>query len=793
MPQLLMLLALLAPQAAPTGPLSAGKWVVDLGRDYPLSPQAAPTDADAELTLLLMQAGARLEPNLAEAWLWQYELLSALRRGSEARQCLAEYLRCRPDDEAIQLLWLDLEIGTLQLAEARAQFCRNYLEREGLPGVVAGDLHRRIAEFHWNRAEREAAGREAEAALKADPLNVPALAILLDARGTADTPTGRLHRLLMSLRVNPGNAAAAQALGDELAMDGLPEAADTWYRHAVSLSELVPPGKPSVGLLIGRGEALIDARQTDEAGKVLTRAAETDPNEPAVYLAQARLAARRGDKEGGLTAIARAADAWSQIMGRPGARLDARLMGEHAWFMVRYQNTTEQARKLAESALERDESPAARRALGAALRELKELKRAEEVLTPAADADPWAAIELAMVQHASGDPESAVKRIRKLLEGPLTGDQRANARRLLKEWQLAETQTRPTSEPLLELVRDFPQDLLDFPLNPGKYIAVTIDPPGDIPPALPWICSFTLQNTSRWPVTLGPGRMVMPDLLCSVESRGDRPRATGPTIRVSLYRRVLLPPGELVRVDQTLSIGPFWAGMIGTPQVAHDVEATGVLNPMRLLTADGQEVFAPGIGGMLLKPSRFRRTSLQATPEELRELLQASAGAERDGRIVALQRLAMLMAERQHLAAGRLTYSARRIDPALVQRAILARAGDADWYVRAQLAECSRWLMLDREMTQAVTRLVSDSHWLVRGLAARSLADHYGAKFRPVLEKLSSVDPEPWGRAWAKALLRRAAASQPADEQPPPSASPGPASAPAAREAQPAPKIALPE
>ena len=31
-------------------PLDAGKWLVDLGRDYPLSQQACLSDADAEIT-----------------------------------------------------------------------------------------------------------------------------------------------------------------------------------------------------------------------------------------------------------------------------------------------------------------------------------------------------------------------------------------------------------------------------------------------------------------------------------------------------------------------------------------------------------------------------------------------------------------------------------------------------------------------------------------------------------------------------------------------------------------------
>src|SRR5688572_9677128 len=101
-----LLVLFVSPLMGLAEPLSTVKWLVDLGRDYPLSPQAALSDADAEITLLFMQAASRLDPQLAEAYLWQYDMLLSLGREAEARKILGEYVRLQPDDVAAQLNWI---------------------------------------------------------------------------------------------------------------------------------------------------------------------------------------------------------------------------------------------------------------------------------------------------------------------------------------------------------------------------------------------------------------------------------------------------------------------------------------------------------------------------------------------------------------------------------------------------------------------------------------------------------------------------------------------------------------
>jgi hypothetical protein len=236
---------------------------------------------------------------------------------------------------------------------------------------------------------------------------------------------------------------------------------------------------------------------------------------------------------------------------------------------------------------------------------------------------------------------------------------------------------------------------------------------------------------------------------------------------LSLQRRLRLAPGESTEVTTTLDIGPIRASMIGTPQVMQQVDVAGVLSPVGLELLDGREAWVPAIGGLMAPALRFRRAAFSATPEHVQALVGRSQSARVEDRIAGMELLAMLLAERQHLDAGRLRYSAQPIDAAQVQNAILARTADADWLVRARLTECLRWFLLDAQATQAATGLLGDEHWLVRGLALRMLADQHREKFLPVLTRTVGSDPDEWVRTMAATLAERMApATQPATTQP---------------------------
>lgn len=570
-------------------PSSTGKWLVDMGRDYALSPEVSGSNTDAEWVLLLMQAASRVDPELAEAWLWQYDLLSALGRPAEAMPALDRYVTLNPRDLSARLKWVDLKITAGQTLEARIETCRQLLADGSQPPELASDLHRRLGEYAYNRGDIPTARTHIGKSLEADRFNAHAWALNWLMSGQADSPEQRIYRLLTVMSVNPADMNAAWALANELRDLGLADQAREWYDHAARLSLLF-------------------------SGKVPVELA-------------------------------------------------------------------------------------------------RDVRRVAPTTQPAGDRDQ------------------------------------------VKRW--------------LEM---FSRKVLAYPFGPEEFISVSIEPRSrQFGPTDPWLCRFELRNIGPVPVTLGADRMLNPELLCALETRGDKTRSTGPTIHIPLGLRNRLMPGESITVVQTVGVGPLRTTMISTPQVSHHVTLSAVLSPVTILENDDREVWTADVGGLVLEPVTFHRTSFVPTPSRLERVIAGTRAGSLAERITNLELLAMLLAEAENIEAGRLEYRARPIDSAVVLEAVLECGGDRDWRVRARLANCMRWFAPEDRARQLSARLVADPHWLVRGLALNMLAGHYGSQLVPTLQRLRDQDADAWVRDLCGALLAQAEASAansaPADAQ----------------------------
>lgn len=758
------LMAWMVTAAALAEPVAADKWLIDLGRDYPLSPQAGLSSADAEITLLLMQAATRINPDRAEGYRWQVDLLEALGRGREALEALDAYRTRRPGDISAYVAWVRGTLGTRQTAEQRKDFCLEYLKRDDLPGPVIAYLRVHLARYHWNRAEPNEALKQALTAVKAQPENLEARAVLADLLPAGDPVIDQVDDLLIRLAAQPGNIELAIGLGDILVTLGMPAAADRWYAHALALEEALEAVPPDPDLWIARSEVLLELGRLEQAEQFASRATRFDPKLVRGHILRA-LVAQREDNEVRYNAyMGQAVDMAEEILKQEAGSVDPDVLAEVAWFFAYYAPRPKEAERIARDALDRrPPSLVARRALGSSLRQRSLFAEARRTLEPAAEDDLWAAIELAQTLHAMGDAEAAEARLRKVTAVPSTGEQRTRIAELMGEWNLDLPTTQPAASAIRTLVDTFPTEVLDYPLHPGRYLGFSVRPPAPaLSPAEPWPCEFVVENKGSFAITVGPGRMIDPEILCWVNTAGDRLRSSGPVIRVSLGRYTSLEPGRRYAFTQTMKLGAIRSAMIGTPQVSHEVEIGAVLNPWLRLDAKGNETVVPALGGLAAPVCRFRRTPLRFEQWPVARLIDQSRTGQLDERILATERLGMLLAEHQHLQAGRLHHAARPIDAAEVQASVLARANDPDWPVRVRLCECMRWFVLDRQAKQVAANLLNDAHWLVRGLALRMLADHQGKAFDSVLTTTAIRDPDPWVRAMAKALSDRIRGRRPA-------------------------------
>lgn len=713
-------------------------WLVDLGRDYPRTPQAGLSDADAEITLLLMQAASRVNPAMAGAYRWQFDMLTALGRNDAADEALERYVELNPADLAAHLRWIEMRVERLQTTEQRAEFCIAQLRRPNLNPVIASDLHQQLAEFHRNRGETDKAAAEARAAVGAYELNFAARQMLAELIAQnlpkSSREAANLSEELAELASRPGDHMQAWQIADRLALLNLPEPANRLYGHAISLLQISDPW--------GNLPVVMTAR-------VLTL----------------RALGKSADAE---TQTKKASEAWQNLLLRSRGLLDPEPMAEMAWFYVFYEPKPVEAEKLARMAVvQAPDLAVGHRALGAALRLLGQIDEAKAELKTVANRDPAAAGEYAQMLATAGDSDGARQTLLAASTRPADPVGNAVLRQATSKLGVATSAPTPADEKIRQVIEKFPWGVLDYPLHPDKYMSLTLEATqSQLPPGDPWLVTAKLRNIGTFPITLGSDMMAASELLISVDTAGDRPRTTGPTIRMSFDKTTVLAVGQSVEVSGTVNLGAVRAGMIGTPQKTQDATVNAVLSPVRVLNQQGQEVWTAGIGGLKAQPLTFRRSTFVPDAKNMADLQRRLQSSDPLDRIAAMELLAMLLAESQHIRAGRLQYAALPIDTPLTQRLILSRTNDVDWQVRARLAECLRWLELDKDATNVAGRMLSDTHWLVRGLTMRALADQYGSKFQTVLAQASKADPDEWVRQFTAALNARitAVTTQPASQ-----------------------------
>ena len=460
---------------------------------------------------------------------------------------------------------------------------------------------------------------------------------------------------------------------------------------------------------------------------------------------------------------ARSAD--ELIEGMNEQEVSPEFKGEVAWLRALHLSQYDEAEKMARDAMEQQaDVVTARRTLGAVQLVQEHPAEAEQMLEPIARSDTWSAILLARTFNDREQKDKAAEQLRLATRLPANFEQRKQIAALAEQWGVEMPTTQPVAGLVRRLLDTFRPEVLDYPFHPEEYLSFDLRIDGsDKPVGMPWECSVKLQNKGTFPITIGPAMMIESELLCLVKTFGDRRRSSGRSLRTQVNRRLQLQPGEVLEIPQTLKIGPIRAGMIGTPQMSHEVEVSALLNPV--MRQGGQaDDWQPGVGGLKAGPVKFRRLPFVASRVEMGRLLGRSQSENVTDRIEATQLLAMLLGEQQHLAAGRLQYSAQPIDVPMVRTALIARASDTDWRVRARLAEAMRWFVVDSVAMQGAMKLINDQHWLVRGLARRMLVEQFAAKFESVLEGSAASDPDPWVRRFSKALLGRLSLAESAEE-----------------------------
>lgn len=731
---------------------STGQWLLNHGRNVGLA-TPSPAAEDAETVLVWMEAAARVDPDLAEAYLWQYDLLGRLNRPEAARAALQSYCRLRPDDVSARLTLLDSEFENGQSVETRLAFCSQTLGGEGVSALVQSDVHRRIAQLHASSGDRDGAEAHAGQAIAAFAGNVAALNVWVDLADAQSRPLRQVRMLLAAIAAAPGSAPQMWQLASVLDQMSLHEEAARWYERALDLYESPAGGqRPPAELLLAFAASCLDGGQYERALTLGERVVAVAPQSVEARFLLLDVAQKTGRSDvaeqhaGYLTALFQQ----QQDNAPAGFSVLATAHGE-TWYYLRHQPDPNKALEAATRARQMaPDRPDIEGIYGLAQLAAGDAQTAEEVLRPWAEARPWAAAGLGEALLAQGRTDEAIAALRQGEALRFSGPAYERIVTALASCQ-QEPAPVPSRSAIRETLRGFDEACLSFPSRPGEFLRLEVIPQGRWAFGEPWSCEFRLTNVGTFPISVGQGQMIEGSALVSLRWGESPQEQLVGYLPISLAQTPVLPPGETLSMIRSLDIGPAAALARSAPQREWDLELSVVLDPV--VGAGGK--LESGLPGFSAVDVRAKRAKVDASRAGMRALLARLREGTEPERIAAVRAVAALIVEREAARHQPPDYFVHRVDELKLRKMLLSALADPAPQVRAAALDALRAVDLGPRTLEQAAPSLSDPHWLVRLLAIDVLSASQGDSFRPVLERTATADPDNLVRRLAKLHLHR--------------------------------------
>jgi len=737
-----------------------GRWLMDYGLAYANSLQD-PTPDDDDFVIIWLTAATTLDPGLAEAYLWRRQVLLRREQFADADAVLDTYCRLRPADNGAQLLRIVQTVERAQTVEERVDACQQLLRQAGISPVVSSDLNRRLAELHLASGDIDQARQYVDTALSQYPQNVAARAVLAELDGTADKPATRLKLLGAQLAANPIDLETTWAIARLLTQYQLIAESAQWYANAVTLvRKLSAQSPPPIALMLEHAQALLADNQLQrcvtqcdeilaldpwrfDASLVKLEALRLlrGPTDPAAEHAEQFDEGESGDTgaQSADSMVARTIEQYRSIEDEILRRKDWSAAARVAWLAIDIQPDPERALRFAEMAQRfNTDSPSARRILGWALLISGSPEQAVDALGVLAESDPLAALGLARAHLALGERGAATKAIRLAANATLPPVTRNRVAETLE--QLGQSFPRiPDQGELRSALNSIQPPAIVFLDNPAAALRFEAAVDRDVIDFDDMIdATVTLTNVADYPISVGEGLMVQPQVCVSVADTTRYGLFFDCYKTIELRDKPLLLPGQSVTARGVITVGAGRYLINHQPQREFDVLFNFVIDAMLL-----QQKAPLSRLGVPEVDIRLPRIPLDASLTGLSELARLLEEGDADQRIWAVRALFALMYERQQALVSRASYRAETMDLKMLE-AMLARAlDDPDPRVRANTLFGWTATRPGADTTAKGAPLITDSDWLVRLIAVEVFAKHHGSRFEPVLRDRAENDAHP--------------------------------------------------
>jgi tetratricopeptide (TPR) repeat protein len=737
-------------------PRTIAKSLVDRGRTYGLQAADSRSVDDAEMLLVWMQAASRVDPELAESYLWQHNVLSILMRPQESLIALSLYQDLNPSDISARLALVDLAVATQQTVESRMLACLQLLERQGDVPEVASDLHRRIAEMLFSAGSKDEATAHASKSVQLFPRNVRARRLLSELDGTINEPSQRVGLMLDTIANGGARGGQIWELAGVLDFLSLHEHAARWYQYGVAAYQRAFPGvHPPIEIQLDWARNLYEAKKLEQAFHTCNDAIAMAPDSFEAQLMMIRIAREMGRDEVAEEQRRRIRRRFATLEPYVLASGRSDLAADIAWFHLEFDQDPVRALSFSEIAANAEPGDARiQRIYGLALLMNNRIFEAEQVLAPLVNlgrGDQLAAAGVARAYIAQNKNDDAIVVLREAEQMKQSGLGYEKVLELLAKLN-APPAPGPDRSGVARAVKDFDDQVLRFEESPADYLSLEVAFPSPaLPYGQPWEATFRLTNKAPFPITIGGEGMVSAELLVSLNVWIKPELAIPNYLPISLNRKTVLMPREYIEFTQTLDVGPAAAVALAEPQRTLQMTFHFTLDPVQTESGEvasyWREFYVP--------PLKVKRVAFDATRAEMLQLLEAAESGSEEDVIRSVRIVAGLLGERKRSLEAGLDYGVHRVDEQALTNALFRAMVDESWKVRASAADALRLLPLEGDVLQAASALLTDEHWLVRLNAVDVFAEKQGPVFAPVLFKTATDDGDILVKLLANLHLQR--------------------------------------
>ncbi|APR83368.1 TPR domain protein [Minicystis rosea] len=382
--------------------------------------QKAPADLDAAVTLASIELAMKSGTAAVDAWKQAANIKKSARtlyglarahaaagNNKDAVESAQAALKASPKHAGARLLLASLTWNEPGKEESALALLKEVTDQ----GKAIGDgelieAHTLLGRIHLAKSRISAAEQAFGAALKMDPLWVPALVGNAELFYRSGRFSEALSRFEAASKVDDGSVLAKVGMAKTLiSLERMKEAKDMLKK----LRE-AQPGEALVTLWLGRADEVLGNKKEAEAEFV--EAIKLGANKPEVvdaYVALAHLLSGVGRND---DANARLAEASKKFPDSPALH---RAKGEVALQQGRY----EQAKNEFEAALGKEEDLGARFRLGIALRRMRKFEEAGQIFDKVAEIDkdyPGLALERGVLFQETGQSDKALESYRQALQ-----------------------------------------------------------------------------------------------------------------------------------------------------------------------------------------------------------------------------------------------------------------------------------------------------------------------------------------------------------------------------------------